>query len=83
MRSLTPALRVEIEECECLLIDGTCRRDDAPGGGLAQLPSLGVRRTIFVHMNNTNPLLLEDASERRALEEGGREVAMDGLEVQV
>ncbi|WP_329374521.1 pyrroloquinoline quinone biosynthesis protein PqqB [Streptomyces sp. NBC_01483] len=104
VQSLTPALRVEIEGCECLLIDGTCWRDDelvrlglagkssremghlpidGPDGSLAQLPSLGVGRTIFVHMNNTNPILLEDAPERRTLEEGGVEVAMDGLEVQV
>lgn len=102
--SLTPALRVEIEGCECLLIDGTCWRDDelvrlglagktsremghlpidGPDGSLAQLPSLGVGRTIFVHMNNTNPILLEDAPERRVVEESGMEVAMDGLEVRV
>jgi pyrroloquinoline quinone biosynthesis protein B len=34
-------------------------------------------------MNNTNPILLEDAPERRILEDSGMEVAMDGLEVQV
>ncbi|CAM5267467.1 pyrroloquinoline quinone biosynthesis protein PqqB [Streptomyces hirsutus] len=34
-------------------------------------------------MNNTNPVLLEDAPERRIVEESGMEVAMDGLEVQV
>jgi pyrroloquinoline quinone biosynthesis protein B len=42
-----------------------------------------VGRTIFVHMNNTNPILLEDAPERRAVEDSGMEVAMDGLEVEV
>ena len=104
VEALTPALRAEIEGCECLLIDGTCWRDDelvrlglagktsremghlpidGPGGSLAQLPSLGVGRTIFVHMNNTNPILLEDAPERRIVEDSGMEVAMDGLEVQV
>jgi pyrroloquinoline quinone biosynthesis protein B len=54
-----------------------------PDGSLAQLPSLGVGRTIFVHMNNTNPILLEDTPERRIVEDSGMEVAMDGLEVQV
>jgi pyrroloquinoline quinone biosynthesis protein B len=104
VQSLTPALRAEIEGCECLLIDGTCWRDDelvrlglagktsremghlpieGPDGSLAQLPSLGVGRTIFVHMNNTNPILLEDAPERRIVEDSGMEVAMDGLEVEV
>ena len=56
---------------------------DGPDGSLAQLPSLGVGRTIFVHMNNTNPILLEDAPERRTVEDSGMEVAMDGLEVEV
>jgi pyrroloquinoline quinone biosynthesis protein B len=56
---------------------------DGPDGSLAQLPSLGVRRGIFVHMNNTNPILLDDAPERRAVEASGMEVAMDGLEVEV
>ncbi|MFI2765107.1 pyrroloquinoline quinone biosynthesis protein PqqB [Streptomyces echinatus] len=103
-QSLTPALRGEIEGCACLLIDGTCWRDDelirlglagktsremghlpidGPDGSLAQLPSMGVGRTIYVHMNNTNPILLEDAPERHTLEERGMEVAMDGLEIQV
>ena len=103
VQALTPALRAEIQGCQCLLIDGTCWRDDelvrlglagktsremghlpidGPDGSLAQLPSLGVGRTIFVHMNNTNPILLEDAPERRILEDSGMEVAMDGLEVE-
>jgi pyrroloquinoline quinone biosynthesis protein B len=104
VQSLTPALRAEIEGCDCLLIDGTCWRDDelvrlglagktsremghlpidGPDGSLAQLRSLGVGRTIFVHMNNTNPILLEDAPERRIVEDSGMQVAMDGLEVEV
>ena len=104
VQALTPALREEIAGCDCLLIDGTCWRDDelvrlglagrtsremghlplhGPDGSLAQLPALGVRRTIFVHMNNTNPILLPDAPERRRVEDSGMEVAMDGLEVEV
>jgi pyrroloquinoline quinone biosynthesis protein B len=104
VQALTPAVRTAIAGCDCLLIDGTCWRDDelvrlglaaktsremghlpldGPDGSLAQLPSLGVRRTIFVHMNNTNPILLPDAPERRAVEDSGMEVAMDGLEVEV
>ena len=56
---------------------------DGPDGSLAQVPALGVRRTIFVHMNNTNPILLADTPERRVVEDSGMEVAMDGLEVEV
>ncbi len=94
----------EIAGCDCLLIDGTCWRDDeliqlglaaktsremghlpidGPDGSLAQLPALGVGRTIFVHMNNTNPILLDDSPERRIVADRGMEVAMDGLEVEV
>ncbi|MCO1655730.1 pyrroloquinoline quinone biosynthesis protein PqqB [Pseudonocardia humida] len=104
VQALTPALRAEISGCDCLLIDGTCWRDDelvrlglaaktsremghlpidGPDGSLAQLPSLGVKRTIFVHMNNTNPILLADSPERRILRDSGMEVAMDGLEIEV
>lgn len=104
VQALTPALRAEVEGCDCLLIDGTCWRDDelvrlglagktsremghlpiaGPDGSLAQLPSLGVTRTIYVHMNNTNPILLADSPERRIVQESGIEVAMDGLEVEV
>jgi pyrroloquinoline quinone biosynthesis protein B len=41
------------------------------------------RRTIYVHLNNTNPILLHGTPERRAVEEAGLEVAFDGLEVEV
>lgn len=54
-----------------------------PGGSLEQLAPLPVGRTIYVHLNNTNPLLLEDAPERRIVEQHGMEVAVDGLDVQV
>ena len=104
VQALTPALRAEIQGCQCLLIDGTCWRDDelvrlglagktsrqmghlpigGPDGSLAQLRELGAGRTIFVHLNNTNPILLADAPERRLVEDSGMEVATDGLEVEV
>ena len=55
-----------------------------PGeGGIEAWLRLGVHRTIFVHMNNTNPILLDGTPERRRVEEGGVEVAVDGLEVEV
>ena len=54
-----------------------------PGGSLEQLARLPVERRIYVHVNNTNPILLEDAPERRTVEEHGMEVAVDGLELEV
>jgi pyrroloquinoline quinone biosynthesis protein B len=56
---------------------------DGPDGSLAQLRGPGGRRTIFVHMNNTNPILLAGTPERRVVEDSGMEVAVDGLEVEV
>ena len=53
------------------------------GGSLEQLAQLDVERTVYVHLNNTNPVLLEDAPERRLVEQHGMEVAVDGLELQL
>ncbi len=54
-----------------------------PGGSLAQLASLPIGRTIYTHINNSNPILLEDSAERRTLASHGFEVAADGLELQI
>ena len=54
-----------------------------PGGSLGQLAGAAVARTVYVHVNNTNPVLLEDAPERRLVEQHGMEVAVDGLELQL
>jgi pyrroloquinoline quinone biosynthesis protein B len=53
------------------------------GGSLEQLAPHAVERMIYVHLNNTNPVLLEDAPERRLVEQHGMEVAVDGLELQL
>lgn len=54
-----------------------------PGGSLGQLSRLPIGRKIYIHINNTNPMLLEDSPERRVLGQHGMEVAMDGMELQV
>ncbi|HEX4253937.1 MAG TPA: pyrroloquinoline quinone biosynthesis protein PqqB [Streptosporangiaceae bacterium] len=54
-----------------------------PGGSLAELAPLPIGRTIYTHINNTNPILLEDSAERRTLAGHGFEVAADGLELQI
>ena len=54
-----------------------------PGGSLELLAGLPVERRIYIHINNTNPILLEDSPERRSVEAAGVEVAVDGLEVEV
>ncbi len=52
-----------------------------PGGSVEALDGLGIRRRIFVHVNNTNPALLADSPERAQLAALGWEVAEDGMEL--
>jgi len=54
-----------------------------PGGSLAELPRLGAKRTVLVHINNTNPILAANSPERRALEASRIEVAEDGMEFEL
>ncbi len=53
------------------------------GGSLERLAPLPIERKIYIHINNTNPILLEDSPERRIVEEHGLEVAADGLELEI
>jgi pyrroloquinoline quinone biosynthesis protein B len=53
---------------------------DGADGSLVALADLRARR-IFVHINNTNPVLIEGSSERGRVEAAGWEVAEDGLKV--
>jgi pyrroloquinoline quinone biosynthesis protein B len=54
-----------------------------PGGTLAALAGLERPRKVLVHINNTNPILLEDSAERAEVIGAGVEVAYDGLEVEL
>jgi pyrroloquinoline quinone biosynthesis protein B len=53
------------------------------GGTLAVLAGLERPRKVLVHINNTNPILLEDSPERAEVVRAGVEVAYDGLEVEL
>jgi pyrroloquinoline quinone biosynthesis protein B len=50
-------------------------------GTIEALRSLTRPRKVLVHINNTNPILLEDSSERAAVTAAGIEVGYDGMEV--
>src|SRR3954451_16783443 len=52
-----------------------------PAGTLAAFEGLGVRRRILMHLNNSNPVLLDDSPERASVERAGWEVAFDGMEL--
>jgi pyrroloquinoline quinone biosynthesis protein B len=55
-----------------------------PGGMIEQLDQLpaGVRK-ILIHINNTNPMLVEDSDERALLTQHGIEVAHDGMSIEI
>jgi len=44
---------------------------------------LDVERIIYIHMNNTNPLLIENSPQRQAVEANGIEVAFDEMEIEI
>ncbi|HZA97625.1 MAG TPA: pyrroloquinoline quinone biosynthesis protein PqqB [Gemmatimonadales bacterium] len=48
-------------------------------GSLMQLAELTVPHKVYTHINNTNPMLLEDSSERAAVEQAGVTVGSDGM----
>jgi len=54
-----------------------------PNGSLRRLSGFGAVRKVYIHVNNTNPILAEDSPERRALVEAGFEVAWDGMTFEV
>src|SRR5215831_8789219 len=54
-----------------------------PGGSLAVLSKITAPRRVFVHINNTNPMLREDSSERTTVEAAGWEIASDGMEIRL
>ncbi|BCM86514.1 coenzyme PQQ synthesis protein B [Methylobacterium indicum] len=49
------------------------------GGSVAALAEVPIGQKVFVHINNTNPVLVEDSPERRGIEAAGWVVAHDGL----
>lgn len=55
---------------------------DGPGGTLERLATLPVPRRVLVHINNSNPVLLEDSPERAVVEKTGVEIGTDGWEIQ-
>jgi pyrroloquinoline quinone biosynthesis protein B len=50
-------------------------------GSIKALADVPIGQRIFVHINNTNPILIEDSAERRLVERDGWIVAHDGMVV--
>ncbi len=51
------------------------------GGSLQALAGVRAPKKIYIHINNTNPLLRPRSPERKQAEAGGWEIACDGMEV--
>jgi pyrroloquinoline quinone biosynthesis protein B len=49
------------------------------GGSLEQLAALPCEHRVYTHINNTNPILLEDSPERAIVARTGMIVGFDGL----
>ena len=50
-------------------------------GALNRFADVRIARKIFIHINNSNPALIEGSSERRLVEDAGWEIAFDGMEI--
>jgi pyrroloquinoline quinone biosynthesis protein B len=50
-------------------------------GSIAAFAQLSVDRKVFIHVNNTNPVLLSDTPQRAEAEASGWEIACDGMEI--
>lgn len=53
---------------------------DGDSGTLQKLAGVKARK-IFIHINNTNPILIDGSPERRRVNDQGWEVAEDGMEI--
>ncbi|WP_118135247.1 pyrroloquinoline quinone biosynthesis protein PqqB [Oceanicella sp. SM1341] len=54
---------------------------NGPAGSIAALAELGIGRRVFVHMNNSNPVLVPGSAQRRAAEAAGWTIGQDGMEI--
>jgi pyrroloquinoline quinone biosynthesis protein B len=51
-----------------------------PDGSLVRLQHVGAKRTVLVHINNTNPILATDSPERAQVTAAGVEIGEDGMD---
>ena len=52
-----------------------------PEGSMALLADAAPARRIYVHINNTNPILDENSPEAAAVRAGGWQIGYDGMEI--
>jgi pyrroloquinoline quinone biosynthesis protein B len=91
----SPPIEDWLAQVDVALVDGTfASRDELPNRSIEEIghplvsrsmdrfEQLGspAPRVVFIHMNHSNPLLLEGSPERAELERRGFEVAAEGVE---
>lgn len=54
-----------------------------PDGSIQTLAPLNIKRRIFVHINNTNPVLQEGSDAEREVVTSGWEISYDGMEIEL
>lgn len=54
-----------------------------PGGMIEALAPFERQRKVLIHINNTNPVLVEGSAERAALGAAGIELAFDGMDIRL
>ncbi len=52
-------------------------------GSLAAFRPLNVARKVYIHLNTSNPALIDGSDERTIIEREGWEVAFDGMEIRL
>jgi len=52
-------------------------------GSLKMLAAQRAKHKVYVHINNTNPILWDTGPERQLLDEFGIEVAVDGMAIEI
>ena len=50
-------------------------------GSMEIFKKINVKRKIYIHINTTNPILLDYSNERKIVEQNGWEVSYDGMEI--
>lgn len=74
----------DTELIDLAISDRTARQMDhlpvsGSDGSLAQISHLPCKQKVYTHINNSNPMLLEQSPERRAVEAAGVQVGDDGM----
>lgn len=74
---------IEAGEKDILASEMGHLRVGGPGGSLERLARQGIRRVVYFHINNTNPIRVPGSPQRRQVEAAGIEVGWDGMEFEL